>query len=471
MTNAQKYQVALAAAQKIVAGYRAQAPVGFDGYNYLGTIATIAAIVAAAGSISSMAYQATQSGPTIPSPYSSSRQVAQATFDALPIQRGLQAAEAQGGQYSMWDPAHTQAQQFVKVPTDFAPNVSGVEASAANGAAASFFGPAGTIGAGEGGGIPGVSDLFGTHQQYKYIPYHAEDWQQGGKYAHTALAKGPNAPGSDAWLRNHVVTRGQHIPGRTDNLDFRGYGTADIQGELARQMEQVQQQLEEKYGTQFAEEARKEAELADPQGFAARDKEYQMIQDELNHPMPINPLSGTLDQQTLERLKAGSGLDAMSNDLLDSAVARANADRGGSTRAGDVANEMSTGMEGAARRQAGVTAAQNWLSSGSTPADIEYRREQQALADAGAFVGGRTPESQFGNLSGAGRGAAPFSPGGPNQEATSGAANAAPGFGVSAWQQSLRNQSSQANPWMAGLSGLLGSIGALAPSAGSGTGH
>jgi hypothetical protein len=432
-------------------------------FRYLGTIATIAAIVAAAGSVASTAYAATQSGPTLPNGASSSRRVARATAAALPVQRGISAAEQQGGQYSTWVPGHNEPQQFVKVPID--DNM---------GSSLGDFGSRqeqATHSAGPFAFTPGA-ELFGigdSGPQYKYIPYNAADWQEGGKYANSQFAKGPNAPGSDAWMRAHVVTKGQHIPGQNKTYDFKGYGTADIQGELARQMADVQERLGAKYGTQFAQEARHEAELADPEGFAARGKELEMIQHEIDNPLPVNPMAETLDQRNLERLKAGSGLDAMSTDLLDSAIARANAARGGNTVAGDVAHEMSTGMEGAARRQAGIGEAQQYLTSGATPDDVKYRRNQQILADLSAFVNGQTPESQFHSISGAGNGATPFSPGNAGPQATSGAAEAAPGFSVAAWQQNLHNQSAQANPWMAGLSSLLSGIGAFGQTPAGGT--
>lgn len=416
---------------------------------YIGTIAEIATIVAAAGSLASTGYAAAQGTPSVPSPYSSSRQVAQATAAALPYQRGLAAAEAQGGSalrfgYTQSTVTDQQRQQIGQQITALQNRIQALQNPPPSDVHARQSGPNNPA-VDNSGAIANLQGQLATLQsKYNNVP----------------------AGGGTVYLNSH----GQVVPQSEAMANFAGYGTADIQGELARQMEQVQQQVEDKYGVPFAQEARREAEMADPSGFAAREKEYGMIQDELKNPMPINPLSGTIDQQMLERLKAGSGLDQMSSDLLDSAVARANADRGGSTAAGDVATEMSTGMEGAARRQAAEGAAQNWLSSGSTPADIEYRREQQALSDLGSFEAGKTPESQFRNLSGASYGAAPFSPGNAGPMANSSAANAAPGFGVSAWEQSLRNQQAQANPWMSGLSSILSGIGALGQSGGGGGG-
>jgi hypothetical protein len=155
-----------------------------------------------------------------------------------------------------------------------------------------------------------------------------------------------------------------------------------------------------------------------------------------------------------ERVKAGAGLDQMSQELLDKELAAANTTRGGSgATAATVAQNMSTGKEGQARLQAEQGQVGNWLQSGSTPEDIAYRREQQNLANMGAFVGGRTPQSQFQNLSGAGRGTTPMYQA--NLPGMNNAANGANAYTIGAWQDQLRAQQNQANPWMAGLSSML----------------
>ena len=419
----------------------------------LGTIATIAAIAAAASSVASTAYAATQSTPRAPSGASSSRRVAYAQANALPTQRGLSAAEQQGGNYSMWVPAHNEPTQYVKVPKEMASDFnSRMTDNAGTGLAGLLFNESGIS-------LPG---LGGEQRQYAYVPYHPEDWQAGGKFADTQLAKGPNAPGSDAWIRNHVVTRGQHVAGHTQNYDFSGYGTADIQGQLARQFTELQRDLGAKYGTQFAEEARREAELADPQGFAARRAELDLINQGIDNPLPINPMATTLDQRMLERVKAGSGLDSMSQEALDKAIQNANASRGGNVSSGDVSQSLSTGVEGAARRQAAIDQALNYVRSGVSPADVQYRREQQNLSNLGNFVAGRTPESQFQSLSSAGAsGATPFYGGQQLPSMPNNAGPAGQNYALQNWQQGLRQQQQQAGSWTSGISAILQSIGAL----------
>lgn len=377
----------------------------------IGTIASIATIATAAASLANMGYQAAQGTPSGPNLASASREVAQAQANALPEQRALAAAAQQGGTAEVSTAQHKEKVQrpYVAVPNR------------------------------KGGG-------------QRWIPYVESDWKPGGAYYNAE--EGPP--------RIAMRTERTTIPAGKKTVDFSGYGTADIEGELARQFADIQTDLGAKYGTQFAEQARKEAEMADPEGFAARQKEYQLIQRELESPMPISPLSSELDRQMLGQLQAGGGIDDMERTLLDDAVARANADRSGGVASGDVERTLTTGYEGEQRRGAAQGKAGAWLASGSTPEDIEFRREQQALGNLGSFVHGQTPESQFANLSGAQQGAAPFNPGHPlpNLPANAGAAGGP--AAVAGYRAELGQQGSQANNWLAGMSALLSGVSAAA---------
>lgn len=381
---------------------------------YLSTIATIVEAVAAAASVASAGYAAAQGAPEIPSAGSASRGIARAKARALPLQRQIAAAEQQGGQITIPVGPHKVPKQFVRVPV-----------------------------------IPGATLSPGVPT--KLVPYNADEWAAGGKYA-SLIPEGKSPK---------IETHNVKVPKGEKTYDFSGYGTADIQSKLARQTADIESELGKKYGVQFAEEARREAELADPQGTAARKMENELIQQELANPRPINPLSTTLESQIDDQLKAGRGLDPMSRDLLDQAVARANLDRSGRTSAGDIATSLSTGNEGQARLNAAEGKAQSFLSSGSSPEDIAYRREQQRLADLGAFVGGRTPESQFQNLSGASQGAAPFTPAQPGPTMPGGSAQQGNAYSVAGYQANVNAANNQVNPWMAGLSSILSGVGAI----------
>lgn len=398
------------------------------------TIGTIAMTVSAAASIASMGYQASQGNPKMPNGASASREIAMAQAMSLPMQRYLAALEQQGGKVS-----------------GQAVTMTGQEAN----------------------------DLMRQLKQ-KYKASHKTDQMALAqmnilKQELLSQKQGKGVKGDGANIPKDVAgstftfykdQNGNWLPKSIATADFTGLGTADVEGKLARQTMDIQTELGKKYGVQFATEAAREAALADPEGTKARQIEHDLIEQQINNPQPINPLSGTLDTQIDSQLKAGSGLDSMSRDLLDSAVARANADRSGNLGSGAAADSMSTGMEGAARRQAGINKAQSWLSSGSTPEDINYRREQQNLSNLGSFIGGRTPQSQFQNLSGAGQGATPFYPGQAGPQMPGGASSQGGPYSMAAWQAQLHANQGQANSWMAGLSGILNGIGAWNQAAG-----
>ncbi len=382
---------------------------------YIGTIATIAEIVVAAGSIASAGYAAAQGAPKLPDAGSSSRGIAGAKAKSLPLQRQIAAAEQQGGKVTIPIAKHKERVQMVRIPTP-------------------------------------TDNVMGGSRGTKLVPYKPEEWAAGGKYV-DLLPEGKTKP--------KIVLRRTTVPAHKQEYDFTGYGTADIQGELARKTADIELELGRKYGVQFAEEARREAELADPQGTAARKMENELIQNELKNPHPINPLSTTLERQIDDQLKSGSGLDPMSRDLLDAAVARANMDRSGRTTAGEIATSLSTGAEGQGRLQDAESKAQAFLSSGSSPEDIAYRREQQNLGNLGAFVGGRTPESQFQNLSGASQGAAPFTPAQTGPAMPGGSAQQGNAYSVAGYQARTNAATQTPNAWMAGLSSILSAAGAL----------
>lgn len=372
------------------------------------TVASVATVAAAAASIYAVA--SAPGAPKYPDSASASREIAEAQAGALPTQRALAAAEQQGGKASVPVAEHKVESKWVRVPR------------------------------------PG-DEHRGGKGPTQLVPYVPAEWEAGGKYAALGTPK--------------ISSKFTTVPGGTKEVDFAGYGTADIQGQLANKYADLQLELGRKYGTQFAEEAARELELSDPQGTKARQEEYDIIQQMLNDPSPINPLSKTLESQVGSQLKAGSGLDAMSREQLDKAVADANTARGGGLGSNDVERSMSTGYEGQARRDAGIQKAQAFLGSGQTPEDIEYKREQQNLANLSSFVGGRTPQSQFSGLKTAGQGAAPVT--GADQAPTmaGGAAQTGGAYSVAAYNAKTNQLANTANPWMSGLSTLLSGLGTV----------
>ena len=345
--------------------------------------------------------------PGAPDLAAASREASQANADVLPDQRRLAAAAQQGGTATYTAHGHKEKQNQVQVRDLSKPN---------------------------------------NYASRTWVPYVESEWQPGGKYADATKYQARGR-------RTANVT----VPESTQTADFTGAGAADVQGKLADQYAGVIGKLGDKYGVQFAEEARRQLQESDPQGFAAREKMYQLIQQQIEE-KPDRPVADLLDKQIGEQLSAGSGLDSMSRDVLDSAVARASADRGQAV-SGDFERPLTTGLEGEARNQAAIQRASGWLSSGSTPEDIAYRREQQNMANLGAFTSGQTPTSQFRNLSSAQQGTTPFNPGQslPNMGNGDQGANQ---FAIGNWNTALEQASSTANPWMSALSLALKGAGA-----------
>lgn len=394
-------------------------------------VAGIAGAVSAAVGIASTVYSMTRRPPNMDQGNASEAGVL-AQAEMLPWQRRYEAAARQGGevlQYGFTQSTATEAQR-----QQMAQRIAALDQQIQHA----------QTGGRTAGGLPRIdqsqiaqlqAQRSALQSQYQAIP-------QGGGTVY----------------RDHngdVVTRQQAV------ASFHGIGTADVQSRLARQMAQVKLALQQKYGVQFADQARQELEQSDPEGTQARAKLYDLIQQQ-NNERPDRPVADLLDRQVSQQLASGNRLDPVMRDVLDREVAAAQAARGQDAGADSqqFANPLETGFEGQQRQLAAQQKATGWLSSGATPEDVQYRREQQNLSNLGAFVSGQTPEAQFRNLSGSQQGATPFNPGQPLPQAQNGADQTGLGYATSGYLQNMRYQQSQVNPWMAGLSGLLSAGGA-----------
>jgi hypothetical protein len=364
-------------------------------------MATTVLAIAAVASVALASYQyATAPGmPKPPDLAGASRAGVEAETATLGDRRGLEAAAQQGGKYTYKTDAHKD-----KVPAVEVFQTKGSKAGQSKG----------------------------------WVAYHAEDWQPGGQYYglnHGSIEK------------HHVL-----VPGETKTADFTGYGEADVQGAIARQNAASQLALQKKYDPQFIEEALKERELADPQGVAARKRMGELIDEQVNA-KPERPVAELLDRQVGDQLHDSNRLGRVQQEMLDAAVAKAQASRGGAANGtADYSDPLTTGFEGEARREAANQKALGWLTSGATPEDVEYRREQQNLANESAFINGQTPESQFATLSGAQQGAAPFTQGTPLARENQNAGAAMQSAQIQGWGTQLQQQAQTANPWLAGAS-------------------
>ena len=234
--------------------------------------------------------------------------------------------------------------------------------------------------------------------------------------------------------------------------DFTGIGDIDTARKTASDMASAQLALSRKYGAQFIDSAREQERLADPDGWAARQLLHNEIQ-RLGLQSGANPVAAEMDRQLLQELQLGGRLAAPAQTAVAaSAVHRAAAGDASTLDLGSLLG----GEPGRARALERQQKALAWLSSGASPEDAAYRRQQQQLANMASFISGQTPVSQFTQLSGAQQGASPFIagpalPASPNPAAAAAATANAGAY----YAQDIRNQLAQPNPWLAGLSSVL----------------
>ena len=252
------------------------------------------------------------------------------------------------------------------------------------------------------------------------------------------------------------------VTGQTTPVDFTGTGTAAVQNQMSDQMAQTLLAIQQGLGPQYIAQRLADLQQSDPTGYAARQQLFDQIQQEAAQAPPGQALSESTQNAIMSELQQGSNLtpqeqmqveqgtrgnQVASGIFLGNAPAQAEADA-----------VVNAGDQAQAQRQA---AAGQFLSSGVSPSDIQFRQIQQNLANYGAFIGGQTPESQFSSLTGAQSGAAPT----PNTGYSAPTLNEgqAAGQGVSnafdLYNQNFNFQQNQVNPFTAGLSGLTGLLG------------
>lgn len=357
--------------------------------------------------------------PTAPNLASSSRQLSDAQAKLLPIQRGMAAAAQSGGKYTFSLPPGVNPSDYPQ----FADLPQGTQAAQTT----QVFVP--------GQAKPGDKDKT---PKGEWVTYNPEDFKSGGKYASLGTPQ----------LRQITNQNG------TYTIDFNGYGSGQTQATIAKQQAAGQLALAQKYDPQFIASALKQEQQADPNSFAARQRMSELIQGQIAHP-PTNPEATTLENQVDAQLKAGKGLDPMETGVLNNAVQQALNDRNSSGAGADFSSPLTTGAAGVARQQAGQQKALGELTSGTTPEDVQYRQEQQNLANLQAEISGQTPQSQFKSLSAAQSGPTPTYAGAQLPTMPGGQVQQAGNAALNANATNLSNLGQQANPWMAGVSSLL----------------
>ena len=242
--------------------------------------------------------------------------------------------------------------------------------------------------------------------------------------------------------------------------DFTGLGDSDNAAAMSDQMAQALLDIQRNYGAGFVDQRLRELERADPAGYAARRQLFDRIRAGATE-TPDRPLADSLQSEINAELSKGGALDSRQLEEVQQGV------RGKQVSRGITLGNAAINEEGKAVASAGETvragrqqSALDYLGSGVTPEDVEYRRVQQSLANLGAFMGGTTPTAQFRTLSSAGNAAAPFTAAQPNQQRTdpmaarTGVNNA---LAIYSGQVNWNNQ--QVNPWIAGLSAGASALG------------
>lgn len=277
------------------------------------------------------------------------------------------------------------------------------------------------------------------------------------------LQSAPQQPGSHLNTNQGEINRLQTelasnqkqlagIKGTPIQGNFAGQSTADIQGQIQKQLAQGQLGIEQQFDPQFIQAALNQEQQANPQGVAARAEEQKLIQDQIANP-PVSPVSNAMEKQIEAKVAAGSGLTPEEENMLASTVAQSAADRGNTDTTG-FENDLTTGLKGTQRELSNAGAGQAWLASGQTPEDIAYRSNQQNMADLANFISGKTPQSQFGSLTAASMGATPLM----NNANLSSLPNNAQSLGSSGALNQYQAEFSQSNPWMTGATAALGAL-------------
>lgn len=287
------------------------------------------------------------------------------------------------------------------------------------------------------------------------------------------MASGPSIPdpskaavaGAQANLANYpfeyIINQLAQLGGSAtvngQPYDFTGLGTAANAQTMSDQMAQAMLDIQKNYGAAYVKQRLADLQQSDPAGYAARKQLFDQILSDSQKAAPNAQMSQALQQQVNQQLEnagklttgPGGELEQVQQGVRGQQIAR------GNYLGNAASNQEAQAVEKAGEQKRGAVqqAAASYLQAGVSPEDIQYRKIQQDLANLGAFESGTTPEAQFGSLSGAQNGAAPFTtqyqqpPGVDTNSALQGIENANAIYsGKVNWNQS------QVNPWLAGLS-------------------
>lgn len=248
-----------------------------------------------------------------------------------------------------------------------------------------------------------------------------------------------------------AALRGDKVTVGGQTYDFTGLGEADFQRQYADAMARTMLDLQQQYGSDYVQQRLKELRLSDPEGTQMRQDLWTRLQRDATE-RPAQPMAENLQARILQDLQRGGSLTDQERQQVEQNV------RGLQVARGNYLGDAAAMQEGQAVTQASEDKATlrqqqalQFLASGATPEDVEYRRAQQTLANLGAFLTGTSPTAQFAQLAGAQNQVVPFasSPAGSGVNLNAGANALTFNQGLYAAQSAWNN--GQTNPWLAGL--------------------
>lgn len=232
-------------------------------------------------------------------------------------------------------------------------------------------------------------------------------------------SKAPPAP-------NYAESSREAIKADIDNLPIR-YQTeleyrpkfdaldAEQAARTASALAKAQYENELAYGPKFLDQAMANLEKVDPEGIAARRKMSDIV---------------------MQDVSAGSSLTPAEAREIEQAY------RGAQTARGNILSPAAAVAETIGKGQYG------------------QQLKQQRLANLGSFISGTSPQGQFGLISQAQQGAAPFNPRTNSVIDNAGVQSAAQAI-YGAKQQTYQAALSKPNPWAQGLGAAAGIAGAM----------
>jgi hypothetical protein len=265
---------------------------------------------------------------------------------------------------------------------------------------------------------------------------------------------------ADSYQLNALASEGGkgYVNGKF--YDFTGAGDAANQGAVSSQLADAMLAIQSANGPQQIAQSIANLKQSDPIGYAAHQQLFDQIMTESQNPTDPNQLVSTGTQnQILSLLGQGSNLSTgpqSETEAVQQGV-RGQQTENGIFLGNAPASQEASAVEGAGEAQQNAVQQQalQFQQSGVDPADVQYRMMQQNLANLGAYINGQTPEAQFGSVAGAGNGAVAFNGGQPNSASMNpNAGLQAVQLGNQVYQQQAQFAGNQANPFLAGLSGL-----------------